>query len=341
MQKKANIYDVAKLAGVSHQTVSRVLNNHSSLKPATRAKVEKAIAELAYRPNQAARQLVTSQSRMIGVLIAGSELYGPSSILNAMERVVRRAGYSVISISVLPQSRDSWREGIEQLRNLQIDGVITIALPGEIIKEIESSLVGAVIVIVDSEPSKKFDVVNIDNILGGKLATEYLIASGHSEILHVTGPKKAYEAQMRKLGYEQAMKEAGFTPEVIFGDWSIATGYRLGQSIAAQKKMPTAIFCSNDHLALGMIKAFSERDIQIPKDVSLIGFDDIPESSYLIPSLTTVRQNFDELGNVAMDKMLIQLRESAKHETVMLKPELVVRNSTGQVKVGKRKKHGR
>ena len=336
MNKKANIYDVAKLAGVSHQTVSRVLNNHSSLKPATREKVEKAITELSYRPSNAARQLVTSQSRLIGVLIAEADLYGPASILNAMEKVARLEGYSLISIAVSAGSRESWREAIDQLRNLDIDGVITIALPEQIVKEIENSLDGAVIVIVDSEPSKKFDVVNMDNIYGATLATQYLIDAGHTEILHVTGPENGYEADKRKVGYETTMKNAKLKPEVIVGDWSIAKGFEAGVEVSKMKKRPTAVFCANDHLALGMMKAFNEAGIDVPGDISIIGFDNIPESGYLIPALTTVGQNFDAIGNNAIEKMLLQLREGSKKEAVMIKPALVLRSSTREIKSGKR-----
>ena len=336
MNKKANIYDVAKLAGVSHQTVSRVLNNHSSLKPATREKVEKAITELSYRPSHAARQLATSQSQLIGVLIAEADLYGPASILNAMEKVARHEGYSLISIAVSANSAESWREAIDQLRNLDIDGVITIALPSEIVKEIENSLDGAIIVIVDSEPSKKFDVVNIDNIYGATIATQFLIDAGHTEILHVTGPENGYESNKRKVGYESTMKAARLKPEVIVGDWSIAKGFEAGVKVSKMKKRPTAVFCANDHLALGMIKAFNEAGINVPGDISIIGFDDIPESGYLIPALTTVGQNFDELGNNAIGRMLHQLREGSKKEAVMIKPALVLRSSTKEIKSGKR-----
>lgn len=336
MMKKANIYDVARLADVSHQTVSRVLNKHASVKPATREKVEKAITELSYRPNQAARQLVTSQSRMIGVLISESNLFGPSSILNAMQNVSRKEGYSVISISVLAKSRDSWREGIEQLRNLNIDGVITIALPKEIVTEIEQSLLEATIVLIGSEPSKKFNVVNMDNGTGAKLATQHLIDQGHTEIFHVAGPKNAYEAQMRSIGYEEVMKESGLVPRVFPGTWAIESGYEAGKEILKLRELPTAIFCANDHLAIGVIKVLHEHGIQIPGQVSVVGYDDIPESNYLTPSLTTIRPNFDALGKAAIDKMLKQLQQVAVKEAVMLKPELVVRKSTASIKTRKR-----
>ncbi len=335
MNRKANIYDVAKLADVSHQTVSRVLNNHPSVKPATREKVESAISELKYRPNQAARQLVTSQSRMIGILIGGSELYGPWAMLNAMEREARLAGYSVISISVLPDSTQSWREAIEQLRNLDIDGVITIALANKIIKEVEKSLATATIVIVDTEPSKKFDAVNIENFIGGKLATEHLIQLGHKAIVHLTGPTDGYEGEQRCKGYEAAMVEAKLKPDVIEGDWSIETGYRIGCEIAARKVRPTAIFTSNDHQALGAIKALNEKKIRVPQDMSIIGFDNIPESAYFSPALTTVHQDFDELGKLAVERMLIQLKEATTHDSITITPKLVVRESTQQLKVGK------
>lgn len=332
--KKANIYDVATLAGVSHQTVSRVLNNHSSVKPATRERVEKAIAELKYRPNQAARQLVTSRSRMIGILIAGTELYGPWAILNAMEREARKEGYSVISISVLPESPESWQEGIEQLRNLDIDGVITIALPNEIVKAVEKSLASATIVIVDTEPSKKFDSINIENFTGGKIATEHLIELGHKKIIHITGPMDGYEGQKRREGYEDAMLLAKLKPEVIVGDWSISTGYKVGSEIAKRSTLPTAIFASNDHLALGVIKALNENRIRVPQDMSIVGFDDIPEAAFFSPALTTVRQDFDHLGNLAIGRMLNQLKESSKPTAINFPPELIIRDSTQRRKNG-------
>ena len=335
MTSKANIYDVAKLAGVSHQTVSRVINSHPSVKPATREKVEGAISELKYRPNHAARQLVTSQSNMIGILIAGSELYGPWAILNAMEREARLEGYTVISISVLPDSPDSWREGIEQLRNLEIDGVITIALSNKIVKEVENSLASATIVIVDTEPSKKFDAVNIENFIGGKIATQHLIELGHKNIVHLTGPTSGYEGEQRRQGYEDAMRESKLKSEVIEGDWSIETGYAIGREIAARKVRPTAIFTSNDHQALGVIKAFGENKIRVPHDISIVGFDNIPEAAYFSPALTTIHQDFDQLGKLAIERMLIQLKEPAKHEALTIAPTLIVRESTQQLKVGK------
>ena len=328
MAKKANIYDVAERAGVSHQTVSRVLNHHSSLKPATREKVEKAIAELHYRPNQAARQLVTSQSRIIGILIAGTELYGPWAIFNAMEQEARKEGYSVISISVLPDSPDSWHEGIEQLRNLNVDGAITIALPNALVKEVERTFTNATIVIVDAEPGKRLDAVNIDNESGGALATEHLIALGHTEILHITGPVGGYEGRMRRKGYESAMTAAKLKTDVIEGDWSLSSGYEICKELLVRKKLPTAIFTANDHLAFGVMKALREANVQIPDDVSIVGFDNIPEAEYFSPSLTTISQRFDQLGNLAINRMLSQLKKSGKRETLMITPELISREST-------------
>lgn len=334
-ERKANIYDVAQRAQVSHQTVSRVLNSHPSVKPATRERVETAIAELHYRPNQAARRLVTSRSQMIGILIAGTELYGPWAILNAMEREARIEGYSVISISVLPHSPESWREGIEQLRNLDIDGVITIALPNQIVREVEKSLASATIVIVDTQPSKKFDAANIENFIGGKLATNHLIELGHKKILHITGPSDGYEGQQRRKGYEEAMKEAKLDVDVIEGDWSIATGYASGKLVAAREVLPTAIFTSNDHLALGFIKALTEKGIKVPEDISIVGFDNIPEAKYFSPALTTIHQDFDELGKLAISRMLTQLKEPAKPHAFTIAPKLLVRESTQQLKAGK------
>jgi DNA-binding LacI/PurR family transcriptional regulator len=330
--KKANIYDVAQRAGVSHQTVSRVLNNHPSLKPATRKKVEDAILDLEYRPNQAARQLVTSQSNLIGMLLVESELYGPSSILNSMEREARSEGYSVLSISISADQPETWIEGIEQLRRLDIDGVITIALPKDLVDDIARSLPGVPLVVVDTEPSKDFDVINIDNVYGAKLAVEYLVELGHSEIVHISGPANAYESEMRKIGYQYAMSSAGLHPEIIDGDWSIETGFRIGSEIANRAKLPTAVFCANDHLALGVLKAFTTNCVQVPEQVSLIGFDDIPESSYFSPSLTSIKQDFTSLGKTAMSKVLLQLKAPFNRETLMIRPTLLVRDSTQPLK---------
>jgi DNA-binding LacI/PurR family transcriptional regulator len=336
MKKKANIYDVAERAGVSHQTVSRVMNNHASVKPATREKVERAIIKLSYRPNPAARQLVTSQSRMIGLLVADLELYGPSSMLIAIEREARVTGYSVITIPVVRESRASWLGGIEHLKKLDIDGVITIALTKEVFPEIKKALRGVAIVGLQNEPSKDADVVNVDNLAGGKMATQYLIDLGHTEIVHISGPVKSYEANMRKLGYTQAMKGAGFKPVIEAGNWSMETGFEIGKKIFAGANIPTAIFCANDHLAIGVIKATS-KSLRVPNDLSLVGFDDVPESSYLTPSLTTVKQNFEDLGKIAINRILTQMKNPIKSEIFMTNASLIVSESTQPPKSGKKK----
>jgi DNA-binding LacI/PurR family transcriptional regulator len=332
MEKKANIYDVAKRAGVSHQTVSRVLNNHPNLKASTREKVEEAIRALHYRPSQAARQLVTSQSKLIGILLTESDLYGPSSILNAMEHEARSAGYSVLSISISADDPESWKDGVEQLRILDIDGLVTIALPKALVDKIAKSLPNVTFVVIDTEPSDDFDVINIDNVHGAKLAIDYLVELGHTAITHVTGPVDAYEAQMRKHGYELAMKKAKLKTEIIEGDWSIEAGYRIGKELTARKVLPTAIFCANDHLVLGVLKALHQSEIRVPEDICLIGFDNIPESAYFSPSLTTVKQDFNSVGRNAMSKVLSQLKESASRETIMIEPELLIRESTRPLK---------
>lgn len=335
MDKKANIYDVAKLAGVSHQTVSRVLNNHSSLKPTTREKVEDAIAQLKYRPSQAARQLVTSKSGMIGLIVVDTNLFGPTSIRNAMENEARDNGYTVTSISVLQEDRDSWVKGIEHLKQLDIDGIITVALPLEIVKTIARAIPTAVLVVVDTEPTNNLDVVNIDNFEGGLVATQKLIELGHKEILHIAGLKSSYEAGRRRLGYEKAMAVAKLKPWVAQGNWSIDSGYEVGLSICKGKKLPTAIFCANDHQSLGLLKALTQKGIQVPRDVSVVGFDDIPEAEFFVTSLTTVKQDFNELGKVAVNRLLAQLRERGSKETVLIKPTLIERDSTRAIKGGK------
>jgi DNA-binding LacI/PurR family transcriptional regulator len=176
----------------------------------------------------------------------------------------------------------------------------------------------------------------MDNGMGARLATQHLIDLGHTQIFHVSGPHNAYEAQMRKFGYEQVMKEAGLTSRVFPGTWAIDSGYQAGKEILELRELPTAIFCANDHLAIGVMKVLHERGIQIPEQVSIVGYDDIPESQYLMPSLTTIRPDFNGLGKAAIDKMIRKLRQGTVEEAVMLKPELQVRISTVANKTRKR-----
>jgi len=326
-KKKANIYDVAALAGVSHQTVSRVLNDHPSIKPATRERVEEAIKSLAYRPNPAARQLVTAKSRIIGLLVGDTGLYGPAGMLNAMETQARAAGYFAFSVAVQADSRESWLNGIEHLGALHIEGMVTIALPRAIFADVKQRLKGIALMSIDTEGASDKLTVQVDNFEGGRLATQHLIGLGHKNIVHITGLSSSNEANERERGYLTAIESAGLKPNVVVGDWSSDTGYSIASSLDFDSNEVTAVFCANDHLALGVLKALSKRGITVPDRVSVMGFDDVPESAYFQPGLTTVKQDFKALGAMAMEHLLAQLNNVPDRADQVLTPVLVVRES--------------
>lgn len=326
--KKPNIYDVAALAGVSHQTVSRVLNSQPNIRPATQERVEAAMAELGYQPNPAARSLVTSKSNMLGLLVADTGLYGPAGMLNAMERQARQAGYFAITVAVKNDSPASWAEGIQHFAKLHVEGIATIALPSEVLELAATLLPNVKLVAVDADESvDDGQSVGIDNLEGGYIATKHLIELGHRKVLHISGPSSSSESLDRIRGYERAMNEAGLEAFVLQGDWSSETGHRLGIELDLESKGFTAIFTANDHLALGVLKALSSRGVSVPEDVSIVGFDDLPEAPYFNPPLTTVRQDFAQLGELAIEVLLSDLAGGKRKKAASIKPQLILRDS--------------
>jgi DNA-binding LacI/PurR family transcriptional regulator len=337
-QKKANIYDVAKLAGVSHQTVSRVINNHQSVRPITKQRVQAAMKELDYHPSFAARSLVTTKSRLLAFLVSDTVLYGPVGMNNAMERQARQSGYLVITVSVIPENMDSLNEALSQLSPLQIEGLVTIALPTDAVEVATQAFPDIPMVALDTHDIANARAVGIDNLEGGYQATKYLLELGHKKILHVAGLISSFEAGARRLGYEKAMNEFGYQPYLIQGDWRADTGFSIGVDLNLQLEDYTAIFAANDYLALGLMKAFRLKGIDVPGDISVIGFDDIPEASFLTPALTTMRHDFNRLGAIAMNLMLAELSGKEVPAKEVLIPEIVVRESAARlVKKAKQK----
>jgi DNA-binding LacI/PurR family transcriptional regulator len=331
-EKKPNIYDVAALAGVSHQTVSRVFNNQPNIRPATKAKVEEAMAQLGYQPNPAARSLVTAKSNMIGLLVSDTGLYGPAGMLNAMERQARQAGYFAITVAVRSDSPEAWEEGIRHLAKMHVEGIATIALRSEVLQLATSIMPNVKMVAIDADDeADQVRAVGIDNFEGAHMATQHLIELGHRQILHIAGPSTSSEASSRLRGYQKAMTEAGLKASVVQGDWTAETGYRIGVELDLDGAAPTAIFTANDHLALGLIKALSARGVSIPEDISLVGFDDIPEAPYFLPPLTTVRQDFTQLGELAIQVLLSDLAGTKRKKMATITPQLVLRESATRI----------
>lgn len=319
---------MAKLAGVSHQTVSRVINKAEYIKDDTRTKVQSAMEELGYVPNAAARALVTSKSKIVGILVSDIVYHGPAGMMHAMEKEARRGGFFAISASVDPLDGKSIAQGIEHLRRLGIEGLVVITPQSDSVQAVERLVTDIPVVFIDSPNNSKELSAELDNFSGAKRATEHLISLGHKQIVHVAGPTGWFDSAPRVAGYEAAMKSAKLQPKVIPGDWTVPTGYEIGRNLDIEADKVTAIFAANDHLALGLMRALRQRGYSIPERVSIIGFDDVPEAAYYEPPLTTMRPDFAELGRVAMEMMLghINREETLRADTLV--PELIIREST-------------
>ena len=325
--RAATIFDVARLAGVSHQTVSRVLNDLPNVRPATRARVEQAIKQLRYVPSPAARALVTRRTRTLGLIVTGAPDYGPSSTALHFNEAARDARYAVITASMLETDSASMRSTAELLVRQNVEAIVLIAAHRAALDALDGIELGVPIVAVASEERGAMHRVWLDQYAGARLAVEHLIGLGHREIRHVSGPATAMDGAERVRGWSAALGEHGLPArEPLVGDWSPGSGYVHGRALATDPEM-TAVFVSNDQMALGVMHALAEAGLSVPGDVSVVGFDDIPEAAFFAPPLTTVRQDFDALGRDAMAGVLAVLGDDDRMPAPRV-PDLVVRTST-------------
>jgi DNA-binding LacI/PurR family transcriptional regulator len=320
--------DVARLAGVSHQTVSRVVNGHNNLRPETRERVLEAIRQLGYRPNTAARALVTRRSATIGVIGSRSGFWGPSTVARTIQAAGREAGYFVSSANSADLTHEELTDAVDHLRNQGVEGIVLIAATDEALEVARTQVdLGVPVVVVEGDDARARWTVGVDQVAGAEVGTRHLVELGHTEIGHVAGPPSWTEARARLAGWQAAMYAAGLRPSAhVVGDWSARSGFELGQEIARRREL-TAVFCANDQMALGLLRALSESGLRVPDDVSVVGFDDIPEAAYLIPPLTTVRQDFKAVGHRAIEILQSAIAGDPPPER-LIGPELVVRSST-------------
>jgi DNA-binding LacI/PurR family transcriptional regulator len=330
MTRSPGMHDVARMASVSHQTVSRVLNDHPHVRPATRERVRMAIAELGYRRNAAARSLVTRRSSVVGLLTPRTDWYGPTSSMMAIEVAAREAGYFVSLASVSESSAEALRTAVEHFKDQAAEAVVLIAPEREWIAAARAVATDLPVVTMCADfrsTQPKLASVSTDNEFGGKLVTENLIELGHRDIALVEGPATSPEAVARRRGWRTALLHHGLAADRMFtGDWSSASGRAAGIQMVAEG-LPTAVFAANDQMALGLLNAFAEAGVSVPGDVSVAGFDDVPDAAYYMPGLTTVRQEFPALAAKCLDELERMLRgESGRN--VRIRPRLIVRSST-------------
>ena len=322
--------DVAKLAGVSHQTVSRVLNSHPSVRPATRQRVLDAVVELEYRPNSAARALASRRSRVIGVLAVEAPRVGPLNTLFAVERAARDAGYFVSIGAVESSSGQDVGAALDRLALQGVEGIVAIAPFAAVFEEVERRVGKIPVVAVEAKGSASLTSVRIDQEAGASAVTSHLIEQGATSVLHLAGPADWWEAGARISGWQRALVEAGMDPPAcLTGDWSAASGYVEGHEIASRLPDGSAVFAANDQMALGLLRAFEEQGRRVPEDIMVAGFDDIPESGYFSPPLTTVAQDFDVVGRHGIELLLNEIavgRHTAS--SVVVPARLIVRKSS-------------
>jgi len=334
-QRPANVMDVARAAGVSHQTVSRVLNDHPSLRPATRQRVLDAMAELDYRPNAAARALSSNRSRMIGILSTAAGEYGPASSVAAVESAARARGYSVTIANADGLSRASIDEAVDHLAALSAEGLVVVAPQTRVLETLSKRSFGIPWVtlqaVADPDSPHEGGVGSVapvghgrplDQVIGARLATAHLAEAGHRRIGHITGPADWIDAAQRVRGFREELASRGLDDDLVAtGDWSAASGHRAGRELI--ERGATAIFAGNDQMALGALAAAAEAGLEPPAELSIVGFDDVPEAAFYRPALTTVRQDFSEAGRRAVALLLGESEVAPSVE-----PVLIVRDST-------------
>lgn len=331
--KAPTIYDVAALAGVSHQTVSRYLNDKSKLKATTLERVEKALAELNYHPNLAARSLRSRERYRVVVVVPEASLYFPSRMLAGAAATAHEGGYKVdvIALEGSNQSR------AQQLRTLmsgdEIAGILSF-VPSPKFSSADRLPASSVPMIVAGEYDNKMrGRGSLADGTASEKIVEYLASLGHRNFVHVAGPAAWPSARSRRAAYEEAISSRGLLSRgVVSGDWTPESGYAAGRKIAEMKDV-TAVVAANDQMAIGLIRAFYEQGIKVPADISVFGWDDMTESKFLVPALSTVRMDLEALGARSMFQLLDRIRgKQSTSETLTLAPmELVFRESTGPV----------
>ncbi|WTZ28444.1 LacI family DNA-binding transcriptional regulator [Microbispora sp. NBC_01389] len=326
--RAAVMEDVAELAGVSAMTVSRVLNAPEKVRPETRERVLAAVRELDYRPNSAARMLVTGRSGVLGVVCFDTTLYGPASTLFGVEQAARDSDY-LVSIASLPVLDRRWiGRGVDRLRSQSVDGVIVVAPHESAAEGVRQLPAGLPVVVVGGGGDVPVPVVAVDQVAGAARATRHLLSLGHRTVWHVAGPPNWVDSRGRLSGWRSVLEAEGrVVPEPLVGDWTASSGYELGRRLAADGGV-TAVFVANDHMAMGVLRALREAGRRVPEDVSVVGFDDVPEAAYFWPPLTTVRQDFGELGRQAFRLLLHRIADRDVGPARLVEPELVVREST-------------
>jgi len=334
--RKATIKDIAARCNVSTQTVSRVINNRPDVAPDTRRMVEEVIAEMDYRPSALARSLVQRNSYMIGVITAGLRYVGVSQTLDGITDQCEEAGYALLLKELPRYDTPTIIPIIEKLMAHQVEGIIFSAPElNENIKITQSQLPPSCppIIFLKCQPNPNYTTISVDNQGGARKAVEHLLSVGRREVGLVTGPLEWLEARQRKQGWEAALRNHGIPvsdSKWTRGNWSSSSGEAAFAELIQKYPQMNAVFMSNDQMAIGALHYCSRHNIRVPEDIAVIGFDNLTESAYAIPALTSVTHPLRQMGTLAVDTLLEMMRNGATlpARTITLETELVIRDST-------------
>ena len=346
MRQKAvrvNINDVAAVAGVSKQTVSRVINERPDVSPETRKRVKDVIEQVGYRPSALARSLTSKRSYTLGVVIAGLKYIGPSTLLNGITSTAEEAGYCLILKELPSFVYDDIEPIFEELFSRQVDGIIWgVSEVGENRKRLKKLHFDQKIPLVylTMEPKKHVTVITENNYSGARLAVTHLLEQGYQRVGFLSGPLEWWEARQRLKAWKDVMSEAGKKVQDthwVAGNWSSASGAVSMEKLFKQYPEMDSIFVANDQMALGAMQVIHEKGKRIPEDMGVVGFDNIPESAYFWPALTTIQQDQGRVARVAVEE-LIKIIESGwkgldpvDPHSILLEPTLVVRRSSSRI----------
>ncbi|MCH6231168.1 LacI family DNA-binding transcriptional regulator [Microbacterium sp. CFH 31415] len=325
--QRPSIYDVAKQAGVSHMTVSRVLNGHPNIRESTRERVLQAIEEMNYTRSSIARALATRRAMRIGILVDSPVQWGPNSTLRAIESAARDAGYAISAFSISDDEESQIDTGVVELVTQGVDALCVIAPRASSLDLLRQQSTGLPTLVIKAESDPEMHTAAVDQRAGAMAAVMHLIELGHRSIAHLSGPLDWYDARAREQGWRDALADAGLpiAPPVV-GDWTSDYGYTFGKTYDFADA--TAVFAANDQMALGLVHGLSERGLKVPDDISVVGFDDLPDARHFLPPLTTVRQDFSALGALALQIIIAAIEGEEVTEHDIIEPRLIVRAST-------------
>ncbi len=329
-KSRPTMLDVAEIAGVSYQTVSRVINNQPYVSDDARQRVQNAIDALGYRPNKVATTLRSKLSKTIAIILYGSWFHGPVQVALNVEMAAKASGFDVILANVT-ETEEQVVQALHHVKDWNVDGVVMIIpAQGVNVEEIRRVAAGIPVMYIESQPSPYVPSISLDDVYGTQVVAEHLIGLGHSRFCEISGPLNWYSAQLRHQACIKTFEAHGIEPPLhIEGNWSTPGGYQATRRLIEQGYQFSAVIAANDSMALGAYRALHQAGLRVPEDVSVVGFDDILEAAYFTPPLTTVSHDYIQLGASGF-AYLMRLMDDPEmvFEPQLIRPKLIVREST-------------